>query len=373
MDCQMPILDGYRSTYLIRNGEPYASIPGMKSVPIVAMTASAIRGDREKCRDAGMDDYLAKPVKAKSLEQMLVKWALNIKRDRRSPAGTTESNQDHTDQDSITTDMHPSPPLDSAPVSPSSMGPSAPASFIKIAEPIPPPQVRPKYRSAATSTPFNTPSAFSFDPKDISRNVSYPGQPLRSQSAGMDVKVHFVKGTSGILNDEESQSLQRVESEEKAAALRNDKLIQTADETHPDRRERGKLSRDHRANGGGARTLVELNQAGLSNESVLQLTEENVGRWEREHGGSSLNLPATDVQTPGVDSSPERNQASGGSSSGPEIGGSMVADRSTGVPTPTRAEMVRMESQLTVTPSRRSKGKHTEIGNEGEQRRISQG
>jgi CheY-like chemotaxis protein len=47
----------------------------LKDIPVVAMTASAIQGDREKCHDAGMDDYLAKPVDRKSLEEMLVKWA----------------------------------------------------------------------------------------------------------------------------------------------------------------------------------------------------------------------------------------------------------------------------------------------------------
>ncbi len=75
MDVQMPIIDGYKATHLIRHHSPYKI--SACSIPIVAMTASAIQGDREKCKKAGMDDYLAKPVKQKTLEKMLVRWALS--------------------------------------------------------------------------------------------------------------------------------------------------------------------------------------------------------------------------------------------------------------------------------------------------------
>jgi len=80
MDVQMPILDGYRATHIIRHHAPFSNSPMIRAIPIVAMTASAIQGDREKCQEAGMDDYLAKPVKGKILEKMLVKWALESKR-----------------------------------------------------------------------------------------------------------------------------------------------------------------------------------------------------------------------------------------------------------------------------------------------------
>ncbi|KAL8898247.1 MAG: hypothetical protein Q9192_002168 [Flavoplaca navasiana] len=80
MDVQMPILDGYRATHIIRHHSRYTSIPGLGTTPIVAMTASAIQGDREKCKIAGMDDYLAKPVKGRTLETMLLKWATASKR-----------------------------------------------------------------------------------------------------------------------------------------------------------------------------------------------------------------------------------------------------------------------------------------------------
>lgn len=76
----MPIMDGYRATSTIRS--TFSEDPVVRSTPIVAMTASAIHGDREKCQIAGMDDYLAKPVKKVNLEKMLVKWAVEGRKKR---------------------------------------------------------------------------------------------------------------------------------------------------------------------------------------------------------------------------------------------------------------------------------------------------
>jgi CheY-like chemotaxis protein len=83
MDVQMPVIDGYKATHILRHHVPYRSYT--RDMPIVAMTASAIQGDREKCRKAGMDDYLAKPVRGKMLEKMLVKWSRSR---RKSPSAS---------------------------------------------------------------------------------------------------------------------------------------------------------------------------------------------------------------------------------------------------------------------------------------------
>ncbi|KAK5135397.1 hypothetical protein LTR08_005339 [Meristemomyces frigidus] len=123
MDVQMPIMDGYRATYNIRNANPFASNADLQCTPIVAMTASAIQGDREKCQLAGMDDYLSKPVKKPNLEKMLVKWAIESKRkrvelaknhgkpvrpaaERQSSSFTSESSTVQTPQEHLSSELH---------------------------------------------------------------------------------------------------------------------------------------------------------------------------------------------------------------------------------------------------------------------------
>jgi CheY-like chemotaxis protein len=71
MDCQMPEMDGFEAAKRIRDAKSGVRNP---NIPIVALTADAMRGDREQCLEAGMSDYIAKPVEPSELAAMLEKW-----------------------------------------------------------------------------------------------------------------------------------------------------------------------------------------------------------------------------------------------------------------------------------------------------------
>jgi len=72
MDCQMPVMDGYEATREIRSGNSEIL---NRNVVVVAMTANALKGDREICIKAGMDDYITKPVTPAAISQILDKWS----------------------------------------------------------------------------------------------------------------------------------------------------------------------------------------------------------------------------------------------------------------------------------------------------------
>ena len=68
MDCNMPIMDGYETSRRMR------ADPRWENLPIIALTANALQEDRQRCKDAGMDDYLAKPFKREDLQAILLRW-----------------------------------------------------------------------------------------------------------------------------------------------------------------------------------------------------------------------------------------------------------------------------------------------------------
>ena len=72
MDMSMPEMDGLEATRKIRTIE---NKKGLQRTPIIALTANAMKGDRERCLEAGMDDYLSKPIRKDILLQTIHKWA----------------------------------------------------------------------------------------------------------------------------------------------------------------------------------------------------------------------------------------------------------------------------------------------------------
>lgn len=71
MDCQMPEMDGFEATRCIRQEGSKVLNP---HIPIIALTAATMKGDREKCIQAGMNDFIAKPVQQRELAELLGRW-----------------------------------------------------------------------------------------------------------------------------------------------------------------------------------------------------------------------------------------------------------------------------------------------------------
>jgi len=94
MDCQMPVMDGYEASRTIRKDNRFSSLP------IIAMTANAMLGDREKCIDAGMNDHVAKPINPNDLFSALIKWIQPkeemLKKDMRSSPKKGQTKKDES-------------------------------------------------------------------------------------------------------------------------------------------------------------------------------------------------------------------------------------------------------------------------------------
>jgi signal transduction histidine kinase/CheY-like chemotaxis protein len=92
MDAHMPVMDGFEATRQIRQIEDFAAIP---KTPIVAMTALSMEGDRERCQEAGMDDYISKPVKSELILKMLIKYCPECLTQAREDNGRDAINESH--------------------------------------------------------------------------------------------------------------------------------------------------------------------------------------------------------------------------------------------------------------------------------------
>ena len=108
MDCQMPEMDGFQATKTIRMGETQTG----GRIPIIAMTAHAMDGDRERCISAGMDDYISKPVDAKKLQKVLSKWMRKGEAER--PAAAAPSRKESVSEDELPTHTISEDPLNIA-------------------------------------------------------------------------------------------------------------------------------------------------------------------------------------------------------------------------------------------------------------------
>jgi len=130
MDCQMPEMDGYEATQAIRNREAAGECFGRQSrpsqapgrtvtrIPIIAMTANAMKGDRDHCLEAGMDDFIAKPVKVEELQRVLAHWIPTQEDESPHPdhekGGTSHDILDTNKEGSVMNEEPQTPALDTA-------------------------------------------------------------------------------------------------------------------------------------------------------------------------------------------------------------------------------------------------------------------
>jgi len=102
MDCQMPVMDGFEAAQHISALKAAGKVGSM---PIIALTANAMKGDRERCLESGRDDYLSKPVRKANLEAALLKW-LRERLEKASAEGAVESQETYAEESAYQPPYH---------------------------------------------------------------------------------------------------------------------------------------------------------------------------------------------------------------------------------------------------------------------------
>ncbi|KAK8186387.1 hypothetical protein BC567DRAFT_8263 [Phyllosticta citribraziliensis] len=284
MDVQMPVIDGYEATRTIRTKPPFRNTPGIGDIPIVAMTASAIQGDKEKCQQAGMDDYLSKPVRGKLLEKMLVKWAVEGKR-KRSKAEEVKQGETSKAAEPPPKPQRPSPltlksmdPTDSTD-SANIRNPTSSDSVATISTKVSPTKLKKPNHSSedASSTPK--------EPRSPTRPQSHPMGPKRDSLAPTMEQLaaisEFHVHTSTETEHERIE--RRAKAEELAAELRQAKLISLSDLT-PQASPAEEASKELGMDMGSGDDMEGTDETGVPRHA---LTRENMSRFEEQQAGTA--------------------------------------------------------------------------------------
>jgi len=220
MDVQMSEMDGLEASRQIR-ADPEIT----QHIPIIAMTAHALKGDRERCLEAGMDDYVSKPIDAKSLLAVLDRWTGDQVQER--PAGAVEAGLETQDY-SIQADLF---PLEEGPTSTLDglFGENSAAPIQKSAEELVSPlleeQPGPPMDIQTALPRFNNDRAFLLEMgQDLIRNMPKRMEELRStyekqDPAGFSRAAHNLKGISAYFD---ATQVNRIAAELEKMGRRND-------------------------------------------------------------------------------------------------------------------------------------------------------